>query len=474
MSSSYNPSPQVEIGHQIPHLNLQFQLQNSPFSFTTEYLLSLLPFPLTILSICILLVLGYLVFLFCSCLCSCCCRRNRPDLKSLTYHSDLEKSIRSHEFTVRGFIFVLFALFSTNCLVWLGDAEASTAIDQFESGVQNTANLFNGVTNSANSISSDTDNIYTISNSAACMLPSGDSFYSVISTDLQVISAATNQISSLSSSVSDSVQGFSDTIGNTDMSIKDEVIGIYFSFIVVIIFCFIFALFFKKKFIFKISVGLSWFVVTALFIIASLLMVVVMFLADFCMDPAGNILSAAPSSIYEVLSFFITCSGTNPFSAPSDSLSTYTNDILTSVVNDFATTSECYTSITAQVNDVFTQINAIDNAVTTCTFLNGQFNDFINQALCTGGYKSLFDSWIVQFVLAFFLFLTMCFANAVYNSDVFIDTGGGDGGGNDGNGFGYAPVLALADDNDRGEYLLGDSAASNEKEGKVVANIRWY
>ena len=49
-----------------------------------------------------------------------------------------------------------------------------------------------------------------------------------------------------------------------------------------------------------------------------------MFVADFCMNPSGNILSILGSGqVYNVFNYYLTCSGSSPFTPYINDLQTY-------------------------------------------------------------------------------------------------------------------------------------------------------
>lgn len=433
--TSYTPSNQVQYAHSIPHLNTQFQNEDNSFNYSLSYLESLIPFPGLLLAFSLLLVFGYIFVVLSGCIkrncCRICCPPSKPplhpDRESFTERANFQ--IFRHERNVKRFIFYLFSLFVINFFIWYGDGDANTAYDNLENGIQYVINTFSSVNNAATTMQVDANNMAITSSSAMCTLQSGTStFYSLISTDINQLISSSASISSTADPISSDVNDFSNSVNNFEFSKKDVVIGCFFSIIIVIISIYISAMYYKEKNVFRVAIALSWFADTAILSLASAVTVIVMFVADFCMDPANNLLASISSQSFPGASFYLTCTGTNPFSDSINAAYSDCNAMQDSLYTSYTSgliSSSCYTTLNADLIDINTQITNIDNSINQCTSLNNAFNSFVNEAVCTNGFNALFETWIILFIIGLTLFLVMYSANSLFLSYVFIITAGG-------------------------------------------------
>ena len=70
------------------------------------------------------------------------------------------------------------------------------------------------------------------------------------------------------------------------------------------------ALFVRSEFLFRVTAGVIFLAILPLFIAGSLTMLVIMLLADLCMDPNGNLKNLFGGNIASAISYYATCEGT--------------------------------------------------------------------------------------------------------------------------------------------------------------------
>lgn len=133
------------------------------------------------------------------------------------------------------------------------------------------------------------------------------------------------------------------------------------------------------------------------------------------------------ASIYPMTSYYLTCSGENPVTAPLGGAYA----ALDSLYNQVSTlASVCPTSVdlqsalavSLQMNSSLTNITA----ASTCAPLNAQANSVLQQGLCTQTFQGFFIIWISQYVTAASLFVLAIVMSVVYHyfdeySEIFDD-----------------------------------------------------
>lgn len=425
---SYNPSTTVSNAHNIPHLNSQLQFQENQFSITTSYLTSLLPFPILILSICMILVLGFLCAISCACccrLCPCKCltcfgiQVDKLDPIRESYFSKLTERVNHHTLIVRVFISFTLVLFVVNFFVWYGSVDITNAFLSIINGLNGIINFFTSIVNSSSGLINNANSFTQILLSSTCSTDSQNSVTTSILASENEVLAASNTISSLALSVNNSISNIILLIPNY-INEKDIVIGCFFTIILIILLGYSTALYFSKKWLFRFCILITWLSVTALFAVSSVEMIIVMFLSDFCIDPSGNLTNILTSPVF---AYYITCTGTNPF---GNSLNTIASDIasiqpqLDSIYSTGIISQTCYNSLSSVETLMNSNFASLNSLATGCQSINSIYTDIVLNALCTYGFSGVYNLWILQFIIAIALYFIMSFANSVYHTYVFV------------------------------------------------------
>jgi hypothetical protein len=222
----------------------------------------------------------------------------------------------------------------------------------------------------------------------------------------------------MSQGIINALQNVINRIQNEVIARKDIVVGVFFTMIFVTTCGFAFALYRESKLLFRFLIFLSWLICLTLFIVSSLETIIIMFMGDFCMNPTQNILDVISSQAF---SYYLTCTGDNPFANSFQSINASTV-ALTQSINALTVVSPSCSALQAPyTSDMNAQVANMFEPINDCTYINNIYNSFVLQSFCNAGYAGLFNLWILQFCIAILLYFLMSFANAVYQSYVYVD-----------------------------------------------------
>ena len=138
--------------------------------------------------------------------------------------------------------------------------------------------------------------------------------------------------------------------------------------------------------------------------------------SDFCMQPVSSLLSSVAQlnggddGVYtNIVSYYLSCSGTNPFVQPLIDLAYYTNEVTTSSTQAYQNgviSVDCYDEVLQQLELISTQSDIVASNVFDCSAVYNYFVAFIDD-MCGDGFSGLYDSWLVQYVLCLLLLVVM-------------------------------------------------------------------
>lgn len=277
---NYRPSAAVQYAHNIPHLNSHLQTETNQFSFTLDYVESLLPFPMLTLAILLLFVLFFVIFIFCRCCVNTCifvcARKNKDDIEidDSASSAAVLRSDRGAKILHYALISTLVVLFVVDFFLFLGSAELTAALANFSNAANIILAAFNAVLAATSAILSDSSQLSSLLVSSVCSgLPSSTT--SQVTNELNTISSSSNSINSLSDPVNNSVNSFTNAITDYSSQKKNEIVLVIFFAVLFAVISYGTGLYTRKKFVFQISIAFTWFVVTGTFIICCLVMVIV-------------------------------------------------------------------------------------------------------------------------------------------------------------------------------------------------------
>lgn len=187
-------------------------------------------------------------------------------------------------------------------------------------------------------------------NNTDCEAAAGSDYY--------VMSDELNNLVYYSHDITDIVGSFPRKIDNTRTKFlnyadkKDVIIGIYFGVIMAVICGLFLSVCCQSKMFLNFGIFWGQLIILTLAIVAGCEMAATIILADFCYSPSENMLSVYPSgSDYDMISYYLQCSGPNPFNA---SLANVTLAIasLNQTVYDLESTTPAECSLISGVSNI--------------------------------------------------------------------------------------------------------------------------
>jgi hypothetical protein len=162
-------------------------------------------------------------------------------------------------------------------------------------------------------------------------------------------------------------------------------------------------------------------------IICGVFMIIVTFLADFCVNPAVNLANLTPEMARDMVVYYSTCKGTDPFDASLTKVSTGALDFKSKFFTPFDSSSsasfdsQCTANahqsyggeITAASNAIADSINVV-NMQTDCEPLNTVYEKFLNQGLCGNLFTGFFDVWMCISLTSVAIYFLMCFTSVMW------------------------------------------------------------
>jgi len=272
----YTPCNDVLSAHAIPHIG-----SSSTFSFTSNYLASLFIFPLILLLISVLFSLSYIITLITSCI--CVSLNVFPSTIILDPHSnnfqeDAYSKMNWHERYSRRFLVFLFALFITNFFIWYGHAEFSTSYVSYNTDIIQVGNALHSIVSTSQNTLNDCFTLLNIANtSSQCgLLTSKHSFYSLIAANTTLLESSSASINSTSSTLYSYLTTFESSVESI-LLIKrlDYVDALVFCVIFVSAALYYYAFHYSKTVVFRVAIGVSWFVSLGILVISSLFTIVI-------------------------------------------------------------------------------------------------------------------------------------------------------------------------------------------------------
>jgi hypothetical protein len=171
----------------------------------------------------------------------------------------------------------------------------------------------------------------------------------------------------------------------------------------------------KSKIIMKIGIGVAEIVVICLFIVVGIGMVILMGFADFCMDPVKYSLVLVPDDMYNVTSYYTTCSGVSPIGSVVTESESFLSQCQQAVADVAAACPN-----NAYINDAILTIQKAEIVLTNitseivCAPTQSEVVGFLQTSLCTQTFKGIYTIWIGQYFAASLLLLTTIVIAIIY------------------------------------------------------------
>lgn len=203
---------------------------------------------------------------------------------------------------------------------------------------------------------------------------------------------------------------FKGYLGEQAKSYKNNIVYILYAVIACLVVAYpVTAYFCHSKCFFYLLMLISELVVLVYTFICAILMFIVMFLGDFCMNP--NTIIKQP----KILSYYMSCEGTSPFSDSIQTISTKITDVSTQLETTLSTCPSI-AAMTTPFLAISSDFKSIDGhlACGSGDNLNMVWNDAVNVGICGNFMNGLFKIWVSQYVVSGALFFTIICASVLY------------------------------------------------------------
>jgi len=237
--------------------------------------------------------------------------------------------------------------------------------------------------------------------------------------------------------VEGSITGMKDSVTLFGGDYKD--LGLYgmYGFILSIVIVFGLGCVFSSKFIMFVGMLIGEVVCIVFTLYCSVTMIIVILYADFCTNPADNMMKLLNGMDMEfgesTVGFFATCEGDDPFLVQFDTLYGmlekftgpygYLTDIGDICIDNgadqssagfgYIATSRAALGSGSSPTGVFGGMEDVQ-ASFACSSVNPVYDGFINKAFCTNTFNGLYKIWGVALLANVFLFFVMAYSSVMW------------------------------------------------------------
>eukprot|EP01040_Poterioochromonas_malhamensis_P008636 gene8636-9346_t len=216
---------------------------------------------------------------------------------------------------------------------------------------------------------------------------------------------------------------------------------------------------YKNRQVVRYSIGLGEIIMAITFVMIAIEMVIVMGLADFCMDPTTNIDGLIPKEIYNVSSYYLNCQGEGPLNSSLISLQTFSNQYSNKIQVLLDTTCQGNINLQTSLEELHTiNTTLYDTGIyAACPPIQNHIEDILEDSLCDNGFQGIYVIWLGQYVTNSCVLLTTIVLSYLYQyfgAELFTE--------------------ALENDNQSGhKYEIIDEEAG-EKDEKLSSSMIMY
>jgi hypothetical protein len=382
-----------------------------------NYIIGLITLPALWVIVGVASIILFQLFLTCRCLCRCLkCAPNEDDIVSSP-----EKVIKSRNRMVWGFKLFLLLLAAGDVLLYIGNGSFQTGTGNVIKSANLLKTIFKGLIVETQAmvanlsiLQTQTQLIATGNCGGSTTNGSGGNFPPQITSSIDAMSLAFSTILKLVENVPkllDSIIDLSDKYGNTYREL-----GLYilagFVILISLIFYVGYACASKMFLFFGVFVGEVVCLMGTIF--GGVFLIVLSMYADLCVDPAKNLGVFAPDSTKDMLTYFSTCVGTDPFDKPLTDASTNMNSFMSSlnVLKDDCS-SDNWTKLMGAGDGISKTLTAV-NQQTDCKPLYEVYDTFVNKAICNNTFAGFYNVWLSVCCSSIMLFFLMIFTSVMW------------------------------------------------------------
>eukprot|EP01038_Epipyxis_sp_PR26KG_P005767 gene5767-7963_t len=422
----YTPISIVRNTHKIVHLDDNLCQVSNNFGITynsqfNSYTESLLPIPLLCFVIGMISVLLWQMS-FC---CPCYYHSNRHTLTEPMLLGDIpstsEKKTRSSlslpmnikiSHLYLAFYFFALIVIVSDQFLFMGNNFLTSGANNANDGLNYVGTTFDTLTYNGNKLLNEGNSIqYDLGNaSLTCQYTSDLSSY------FSSFDSYMNDYLTFVSPIPNKVQNFQDLIKKWAVAYKNKSVWAMYSITLISLIIYFLSIFFGSKHGLRCGIIISDIIVLILFIFCTIEMILLMGLADFCIEPTAYVVPLLPpGTITNITNYYISCEGLNPFAssiATAQELVTNTTNLLNEIIplcNDNSYLEDAL----AQTQNMQLNFQAIAN-VTACPPTQNQLVTLLQNGICNDTFKGFFTIWLSQLICGLFLFFVTISIGLVY------------------------------------------------------------
>lgn len=221
--------------------------------------------------------------------------------------------------------------------------------------------------------------------------------------------------------VPDDIQNFRDNIQTYGVDKKDAYIWYAFGVVAGLVLCYVvFGLWRKSIGWLRVTIFVSLIIVLAVSALCSVVLLLLMYLADYCMNPDANAIDYLPSgSIKPIARYYIQCSGPNPLNATISTANNYLHDIINFTRTALYTpNSPCAGDaglghLLATTDSVINTMTSIGSSL-DCPFVQSEWRLVVHYGLCGDMFTGIYGVYLSLSVAALLLFVLCIVASILY------------------------------------------------------------
>lgn len=431
LPDKYVPASNVVYANSIPRFNYESTSMTDAnkfpgsmkeaSTFPSEYLNGVVTLPV------ILMVVGVLsIFIFQICImCRCCFKCFKCAPKEDDIATDPESVIKSRNRVFYFFWFFMLLMLVADHFLYFGDADINTGRDNVIKSLKLLKGIFTSIKSSVDNLVANNAElkIATASLKGAkggnCNSDAGANaaLTSMDNATAAMLTAFTG-LQTLVSKLPDMIQTFIDSVTTFGADYKNYAMYALYGLVLSINLIFMGGSCLASKCIMWIGLLVGEFTCIISTLVCGVVMIVVTVYGDFCMNPGVNMQGiVGPGSASDMLGYFSTCVGTDPFVGNIDTAQSGLNSFQQGL-NDIKTAScgadsDVITNADDAITGMTTALSGIKIS-TTCQAMYPVYNTFMNKALCTNMFDGVWKIWLCGCVVSISLFCVMCCSSVMW------------------------------------------------------------
>jgi len=414
--------------HQVLHLDSEARAVNGDFDITTEstwndYTKSLLPIPILCAAIGLL---GVFIFQMSAC-CYCCCKK-RPVVPATRDSNASNIPLRNCWIT---FLFFLVAVLVYDQSLIFGNQYLGNGVSTVNDGLDYLETTFTTLNNDGDVLN--TYGVQLLSDfensvdrgcaSSPAFVDSMDDYFSYI-----------NEYTSYVEDVPGQCADAQDAVHRYAVDYRDKTVWVFYGMFLVCLVIYLCGMAFSNKPVLFTGMCVTDLVMIFSFIICGTTMIILILVADFCMEPSDNLIMIAPDDVSDVTTYYTKCIGQNPMQPSLDDAEQLVHSGRQAVNDALLFDATC-------ANDPFLQdallvFNQIDivfvhiQALIACPPNQAEVLSVLNDGMCGDTFKGVFVIWLGMFACAGGLFFMSVAAACAFpyfanknSGESFVDAG---------------------------------------------------